>query len=217
MERQLIGLSLLFCAWLLSGLAVLASDTKGKTIALGHVGTVDSKVISGVEHQLVRTFRVRVERRKGLDARLLTEDDRAETISSLVSTKDLCMILLSREVAGKRPVSLYHDARTAVVNIGALEYGKAGNPGAVSRRVHRAAVSATGHLLGMGECPNLRCVMAKEYPGAEDLDKRGQSLCPPCRGEAEKILTRSGAKRVTEVLNLPKVGAPNPTAPAESR
>ncbi|QJA05702.1 hypothetical protein FVE67_02320 [Thermosulfurimonas marina] len=47
-------------------------------------------------------------------------------------------------------------------------------------RLHKEAVRALGHLLGLGPCPNPRCVM---HPPSSlmELDLKGPEFCPECR------------------------------------
>jgi archaemetzincin len=74
------------------------------------------------------------------------------------------------------------DARSALVSVFRLK-GSEDHPVTPERLAHRARVEAahaTGHLLGLSHCGDLRCIMFLAHTPA-DSDRKGDGLCGACR------------------------------------
>ena len=73
--------------------------------------------------------------------------------------------------------------RAALISLARLYpefYGQPRDPGLFKARAVKEAVHELGHLLGLGHCPDLACVMSFSNSLA-DTDKKGPGFCQQCR------------------------------------
>lgn len=66
-------------------------------------------------------------------------------------------------------------------------YGFAANPDRMRERLYKEAVHELGHCHGLTHCLDSRCIMFSSS-GVEEVDLKGDELCPSCEAELRKRL-----------------------------
>jgi archaemetzincin len=78
--------------------------------------------------------------------------------------------------------------KCAIISLARLRpefYGLPSNPQLLKERALKEALHESGHLLGLGHCPNPACIMFFSNSLA-DTDRKGPGFCPECRCRLER-------------------------------
>lgn len=78
--------------------------------------------------------------------------------------------------------------KCAIISLARLQpefYGLPSTPQRFKERALKEAIHESGHLLGLGHCPNPYCIMFFSNSLA-DTDRKGPGFCPECRSCLER-------------------------------
>ena len=179
---------------ILPALALSEEQKSATSIALLSFKNVESAVVERIAEHLEKSLQISVRTVKSEDA-LAGKKKRNKQISVLLQKNDAAVLVLATEGGTKKKfVVSMESLNAAILDVSRLfadvPSGTDGDAVRV-RRVEKEAVRIVSRLLGMKDCPMLRCALYLPQ-NSKELDQKGRNLCPPCQQKLANLLKKKG-------------------------
>ncbi len=196
MKKVIVGLHVCILATLhLPSLAIAAGDASSAGIAIIALRGVEEGVTSAIQEHLESSLHVSV--RVVTSKEKLRKKEQIKQVSELMEKRDHGAIVLADSGGTKKKfVVALKPLKAVILDVKRIQAGasrdvKKENGNVELWRIEKMATRVAGRLLGMKDCPMLRCALYLPQ-NSKELDQKGRNLCPPCQQKLGKLLKDKG-------------------------
>lgn len=170
-----------------------AAEQKCSVIGVVTIGDVDSALRDRVLAYIRKQYEVAPVLRKRIRKAPATMQAVKTLLAGKVRPGDACLLALAAVPVDDEKM-IDREARCAVVNVSALEPGKAAERDrteVLGRRVEKESLRAIALTVGVPACKFPRCALYKHADDPE-LDFKSRNPCPPCQERVRRKFREIG-------------------------
>ncbi len=172
------------------------AKAKPSGILLTVAGRVDPSIADAVKKQLAKRIGVPVRVKQVALPAGATVAKALPLVQRSMRPEDMCAVCLGGQEFSWPRFSVMSNESVAMIGVPALKPVDAEKLDYVwMRRVRKESARAVGLMLGLKDCPFPRCALLNTVNDTQ-LDRKGDSPCPPCAVKLEALLKQRGVTPV---------------------